>query len=358
MWRMDKKEIKKYVYEKSGTLNWEMTIDEIQKYMYDKYGVLNFWNLNFWKKFTVLVFSIVLVCKVIKNEIQKYIYDKSGTFKFWFRFFILALFTTLSYITVFEINIVDHILKDPQKGTVLEYSLTTIVFGIIAGFGLFIIRTHDKRKEFKDAFQQQNETLFSNALQLLFKEDDKIANGVGLKELVKLKQSGAIYAERVDMITSTGLKLSQVPLSHANLQCADLSNADFRGADLSGVNMSSVNFIDANVMTNADWSNAHLYNTNLSGANLSSANLSSADLSGVNLSNVKLKGSDLSNTNLSNVHLYNTDLCDANLNGADLSDIDLSCGNMDNVKYNQKTLDDMEDCLFKETLERRGIKEK
>ena len=193
------------------------------------------------------------------------IYDKPGTFNFLTRSIILIISTGLAYYVAFETNIVSFILRDLPEDDIYQYSLTIIVFGIIFGIGRFIILTHDKRKEFKNAFQQQNETLFSNALQLLFKENDKIANGVGLRDLVKLKQTGAIDGKRVDMITSGGLKLNNVFLSDANLHGVNLKNADLSSADLSRANFEHTNLSDTNINS-----------ANLHGANFEHINLRNA----------------------------------------------------------------------------------
>ena len=147
-------------------------------------------------------------------------------------------------------------------------------------------------------------------LQLLFKTDDKdygkeynrIANSVGLKELIKLRQTGAIEKERIDLITSSGLELEDVPLHNANLSGADLSNA------------------------------------NLMSANLMSANLSNAILRKINLSTIILdKETNLISANLSDADLCYANLSDANLLQADLSDADLRYANLNNVVYDEYT---------------------
>ena len=123
----------------------------------------------------------------MNKEVAKNIFfDKTGALEFWFRLVIVAIFTVIAYLVAFETNMVNFILRDLSENDIHKYSLTILLFAVIAGFGGFLIRTFDKRKEFNDVFQQQNEilkqrneTLFSNALQLLYKENNQTANCFG-----------------------------------------------------------------------------------------------------------------------------------------------------------------------------------
>ncbi len=84
--------------------------------------------------------------------------------------------------------------------------------------------------------QQQTETLFSNAVQLLFKQEDIQANSVGLKELIRLRQEteDQKLIKRIDLITSSGLQLEKANLQDANLRGAKLQKVNLQGAKLKG----------------------------------------------------------------------------------------------------------------------------
>ena len=165
----------------------------------------------------------------------------------------MLVFLAAAYVATFELHVPDRLigsldgssndmLDDKSSNDILVSSITILTFGIIFSMGGWIIRTHDKKKEFKDSFWQQNETLFSNALQRLFDKGNQTANILGLIELIKLRQAGVIDKELIDRATS-----SELPLEGANLSGANLSGANLSGANLSG---------------------ADLYHTNLRGADL------------------------------------------------------------------------------------------
>ena len=219
--------------------------------------------------------------------------NKSGNLTWSMRAIILLFFLAIAQYLTFVLDIPGHLSEGRTNDHTLAYSITILLFGITFGIGGWIIRTHDKKKEFENVFQQQNETLFSNALQLLFKKDDKIANSIGLKELIQLKQTGTIDSKRIDLITSSRLELEGV------------------------------------------W----LYNANLSGANLFGAKLQNAVLIGVKLIDVDLCAANLCDANLSVTELHNTNLCSANLSKIKYSDRTKFSG----VKYNDKTLEYIKD---------------
>ena len=112
--------------------------------------------------------------KKCKEYLLRMVYGKSEILLgsqdllFWWVFLLLAYFVT------FEWGVPDWLIGDKFDNYASVYSITILTFGIIFGIGGWIIRTHDKKKEFKDVFQQHkqqhehfsqqyNETLFSNA---------------------------------------------------------------------------------------------------------------------------------------------------------------------------------------------------
>ncbi len=151
------------------------------------------------------------------------------------------------------------------------------------------LKNHDQLQQFKDtkqqqehtseqiklSKQQQTETLFSNALQLLLVHDDIFAKSIGLKELMRLYQTTEDESlnHRINLITASGLQLEK-----AKLQEADLERA----------NMEGINLQEANLLR------TELQGTDLQRANLQGADLRLADLQGALLQEANLQGTDLS----------------------------------------------------------------
>ena len=198
-----------------------------------------------------------------------FFYDDSGEWNWLSRIIILGLFAGLGGLVGWLVlaKIADCLLFkfDVLKGNdIFAGALALAAFVFINGIGIWLIRTHDTKKQFRDTFQQQNQTLFSNALNLLFQKDNIIANSVGLKELFKLRNTE--NKEDIDRITSSGLNLKKAKLKEADLQGAYLQDADLKEAEL--------------II-------AKLEGADLEGADLEDANLQGADLQGANLYCIK-----------------------------------------------------------------------
>ena len=147
--------------------------------------------------------------------------DKSGEWHWRFRILILISFALLAL----KISgILEYWRSDKPEAAQIYLPIAVFVF--IHGIGVWLIRTHDAKKQFADTFDQKQTALFSHALQLLFKKDNIIANSAGLKELVALKTRDKTREnrERVDTITSSGLELEGAKLQGADLQGAKLQN--------------------------------------------------------------------------------------------------------------------------------------
>ncbi len=223
------------------------------------------------------------------------------------------------------------VLKDSDvfKSTLAIFLLT---FPIVT-FN-WLLKNQDQLQQFKDTqqqhedaskqielnSQQQNETLFSNALQLLFKKDDIQARSVGLKELSRLRQAGAIETKRINEITYSGLDMKDAKLEMAKLKKADLSRANLEKAALMAADLREAIFVRANLLganlLGADLQNAYLREANLQGAQLLGANLPWANLQEAKLQGAKLRWADLRWAKLQGANLTNTNLEEAKLRGA------------------------------------------
>ena len=166
----------------------------------------------------------------------------------------------------------------------------------------WLLRNRDTLRQYRQTRDQQNEGLLTNSLQLLFKENDKQANAVGLKELVRLRQNRLIDPARVDLVTTAELDLKGISLNAADLQEANLRGANLQKANLYGANLEGANLPKAD-----------LQEVNLQEADLSGANLQRAKLQGAKLRGAKLRGASLEEAELSGVKLHGADLKGANL---------------------------------------------
>ena len=126
--------------------------------------------------------------------------------------------------------------------------------------------------------RQKADKRYSNALWLLCRRDDKQANALGLKEMVRMKQGGLIDPNRIDIITSA-----------IDLAGASLNRADLQGAGLLDANLKDTSLKDTNLQ-GADLEDANLEGANLEGANLQDANLQRANLQGASLQGANLEG--------------------------------------------------------------------
>ena len=186
----------------------------------------------------------------------------------------------------------------------------------------WLLKNKDTLSQSRQMRDQQNEGLFTNALQLVFKENDKQANSVGLKELVRLRQNRLIDPARVDLVTTAELDLKGVSLNAADLQEVKLPGAKLQKASLPGANLYGANLQEADLqevnLQEADLQGAKLLEAKLQGANLRGAKLRGASLEEADLKGAKLHGTDLKGVILQRANLQGANLQEANLRGADL----------------------------------------
>ncbi len=152
--------------------------------------------------------------------------------------FVLSGLALFYYSNTIYCIVIDHV-KYLDGNAIFASALAILLLTFSVVTFNWILKNHDQLQQFEDTKQQQTETLFSNALQLLFKQDDIQANSVGLKELIRLRQATEddVLKKRIDLITSSGLQLPGAKLQGANLQEADLREANLNGAYLQGANL-------------------------------------------------------------------------------------------------------------------------
>ena len=161
----------------------------------------------------------------------------------------------------------------------LVVTAVATVYSVPIFLGLWVIRTHDKKIEFRNHQKQLSRDQLEKAVDLLVGENP-FARGLGASRLTYLYRERKIdkdeYRGYMAICRSwTGDKpmvANEANLSKAHLEGAHLVRADLRGADLRGAN--------------------------LAGANLTGADLRDADLRGADLLGVELGGADLSRTYL------------------------------------------------------------
>ena len=169
------------------------------------------------------------------------------------------------------------------------------------------LKNRDQEQQFKDTQQQQNETLFSNALQLLCKQDDVQAKSVGLKELIRLRQAGAIEKKRIDSITSSKLQLQHAEFKKANFKEVNLEGADFTDANLTSANFEGADLSYA-IFTEANMHNVNLLHADISGAMFCGAIFAKTDLKNVDfgcsyIRYASFAGADIREAKIENAHL-------------------------------------------------------
>ena len=269
--------------------------------------------------------------ELLGDTVRDLISDESGDWKWWFRFYLLVISLMVA---VLSADLILQYLTGKDTTVLLNEvpmfrsSFFVLVFTMVFSLGVWAIKTHDRKKEFRDTFVQKNEILFSNALQLLFRKENLIEKTIGLKELVKLHKSGMIERGRIDAITSSGLHLQEINLRGVDLGGTNFSNADFTGADFSAPFIKRTD--DVHDYQNqkiyqkeerqpldraADLSNAVLINTSFIMANLRGVNFRNADLRGANLSGsvfacVDFRGANLSSANISHCNMNYTNFGD------------------------------------------------
>ena len=302
----------------------------------------------------------------IKRMRDSYVFNEAGNLSFLSRlailfiFLLLACFVTLCLFSLFLTysstlsNTLEKAFGGSSNANFFLSSSLLLVFGLVFGFGNWIIKTHDKKKEFSDTFKQKNEILFSESIKL-FSQEDKKQKKIGLMQLVYLKKVGFVEAGRIDLLITGKGDLRDGNLESAHLEGIDLSSMDLRGANLKGAkltkaNLEKVNFsrsditnkqtnltkadLDGAVLTYADLTEANLMsaylveaklmNANLFKANLMSADLVKAELMYADLTEANLMSADLIEAKLMNANLVEANLMNANLAGANLKNADLT----------------------------------
>ena len=269
-----------------------------------------------------------------------------------FIFLLLACLVTLCLFSLFLTysstlsNTLEKAFGGSSNANFFLSSSLLLVFGLVFGFGNWIIKTHDKKKEFSDTFNQKNEVLFSESIKL-FSQEDKKQKKIGLMQLVNLKKVGFVEAERIDLLITGKGDLRDGNLESAHLEGIDLSSMDLRGANLkgaklTGANLQKVEFHNANLsgasLQKVKFYHADLREANLTEANLTEANLFAANLSGANLQKVKFYNANLSRANLTEANLQKVKFYKAGLREANLTEANLTEANIFDVDMKEANL--------------------
>lgn len=152
----------------------------------------------------------------------------------------------------------------------------------------------------------------------------------------------------------SGVKLTDIDLSHSNLSVINFSGANLVGSNLSHAKLNvarlrgaylsnaNLNYASLNVanLIRADLSGAHLQKATLIRAELIRANLSSADLWEANLSGADLREATLRQVNLRHANLHQANLRDASLTGANLEQANLNNCDLANSNLSGSNLRD------------------
>ena len=274
-----------------------------------------------------------------------YTSDKSLT---WFiRIVILVLFGFVSYqITPF---VSDHIISSfvdnidiiTGDNMIFASSVTIFIFVLIFGFGHWIIKTHDTKKQFKDNFRQCNEVIQSNAIDLVT-QGDKAKCVIGLIELTMLRNNNLIDNDRCTRITASlslanaqlndvhlkEVYLGGIDLRNANLENAELQNANLLGTNLEGANLNGAQLygIKAGALHLKDYLTkrsprvrlTRLLHTSFKNASLEGANLDLMNFRFINITGCRFCSASLTRTNFENMELRNVDFSGADLGNSNL----------------------------------------
>ena len=194
---------------------------ELYNFLYHQSSKKRGW---FWLLLLRFLVIRILFCEIVKTSL----YTKSGEWRWWFRIFILSRFSILAYFVAYQ-GLKDEtswlITRLPEhlvKNTLFLGYLFLAVFAFVYAIGLWIIRTHDTKKQFQDSFWQQNETILSNTLRLLFDNSNIAAKSAGIKSLMQIRKPN--NEKMIDSITSTGLNLKDAKLEKADLREVNLTN--------------------------------------------------------------------------------------------------------------------------------------
>ena len=194
----------------------------------------------------------------------------------------------------------------------------TTVYSVPIFLGLWFIRTHDKKIEFKNQQgqlrssadsrrvessnhrEQLNRSQIEKVVDRLAGEDP-VSRGIGVSRLLQLFREERIdeyeYLRYMNICRSWGYTEGKESKKSIIARRANLQDAELGGVDLREANLAMADLTKA-TLTGATLINADLENADLTGATLINADLENADLTGAILANAKLQGAKLTGTKL------------------------------------------------------------
>lgn len=301
----------------------------------------------------ILYISVMLICfdayEYIKNKlknnkrqynkinklhtiIQKLIHGEDDSWRWLFRIIILGTFIALGGFAITVLNIQQLLLKHIENSSnneILISSVTISIFALIANTGRWLTSTHDKKKESRDRFEQikqsrkeQNETRFSNAINLLHNDNNKSAQALGLIELSMMKQNKIITSERIDNSTR-GIKLQKIffrksEFEDANFENTIFENTIFQGSSFFGTNFHGADFTNTSFLNNPWFVDSDFSYANFCNADLSQCVFQDGEFGAGSVDKFKFKNIDFQDTNFEKCTFYDTKFYSSKFSNAEL----------------------------------------
>lgn len=160
--------------------------------------------------------------------------DKDGSLSWGARIFVyvvslaFAAFIAISSSEFVASSIQEHN-KFLEDSVYFPSAIFFAIFTLLFGFCHWGIKTHDIKRQSRDAFTQRNDQQLSRAIELVSRGDNALAQCLGLRMLVKLKNNQNIdesYKEEIDLATCN-LVIKGAYLPSANLEGGKVSECGF-----------------------------------------------------------------------------------------------------------------------------------
>lgn len=207
-------------------------------------------------------------------------------------------------------------------------SSTIVIFGLIANIGRWLTSTHDIKKESKDRFHQQNEIIFSNAMNLLHTHNNEPVKQFTLSELAMLQKDRGMSHLRIKRaIESAGLNnkylVKDINGSYidfgAGISRSEFDNAKFDGSKLIEPCFRKVLFLDVNFssinITKLEFINPNFKNVDFSNSDLSKCTFTEQNIES-SIYNCEFKNKNFKKANLRNKEVKKGIFQDSNFHKA------------------------------------------
>ena len=157
-----------------------------------------------YKKIKSVYWDLRIKLYQLKEKLKVYKYlskDSDGSIKITTRviFYILGIVLGIFINISFYENILLFLVEEEKlaNNDIFNSALFILLF-VLPGTSIhWFIKTLDRKKDFENSFFQQNETIYSNALNLISK-DNNLLKSIGLREIINLKNNNRISSERIN----------------------------------------------------------------------------------------------------------------------------------------------------------------